>query len=68
MFRYRMHDADGNDLGEATYAVMIKPGEEIHGSGGERLRVVAVVPFEEEDESPFVGLVPGGRLGVRPLT
>jgi hypothetical protein len=27
------------------------------GNGGERLRVVAVVPFEEEDESPFVGLL-----------
>jgi len=27
MFRYRLHDADRNDLGEATYAVMIKPGE-----------------------------------------
>ena len=30
---------------------------EIHGSGGQRLRVVAVVPFEEEDGSPFVGLL-----------
>jgi hypothetical protein len=57
MFRYRMHDADGHDLGEATYAMQMKPGEEIHGSGGERLRVLAVVPFEEEDESPFVGLL-----------
>ena len=56
MFRYRMHDADGNDLGEATYAVMIKPGEEVHGDGGQRLRVLAVVPFAE-DESPFVGLL-----------
>jgi hypothetical protein len=35
---------------------MIKPGEEIHGNGGQRLRVLAVVPFEE-DESPFVGLL-----------
>jgi hypothetical protein len=52
-----MHDADGNDLGEATYAVMIKPGEEIHGNGGERLRVVAVVPFDGEAESPLVGLL-----------
>jgi hypothetical protein len=36
---------------------MIKPGEEIHGNGGQGLRAVAVVPFEEEDESPFVGLL-----------
>jgi hypothetical protein len=33
MFRYRLHLSDGDDLGEATYAMMIKPGEEIHGSG-----------------------------------
>jgi hypothetical protein len=29
MFRYRLHSPDGDDLGEATYALMIKPGEEI---------------------------------------
>jgi hypothetical protein len=57
VFRYRLHSPDGDDLGEATYAMMIKPGEEIHGGGGQGLRVFAVVPFEEEDESPFVGLL-----------
>ena len=57
MFRYRLHTADGDEVGEATYAVMIKPGEEIHGSGGQRLRVLDVVPFEEEDESAFVALL-----------
>jgi hypothetical protein len=36
---------------------LIKPGEEIHGSGDQRLRVLDVVPFDEEDESPFVGLL-----------
>lgn len=36
--------------------MMIKPGEEIHGSGGRRLCVVAVVPLEA-DASPFVGLL-----------
>ena len=35
----------------------IRAGEEIHGSGGQRLRVVDVVPFEEEDELPFEGLL-----------
>ncbi len=30
MFRYRLHSPDGDDLGEATYAIMIKPGEEDH--------------------------------------
>jgi hypothetical protein len=40
MFRYRLHSPDGDDLGEQTYAVMIQPGEEIHGSCGQRLRVL----------------------------
>jgi hypothetical protein len=40
-----------------TYAVMIKPGEEVLVGNGRRLRVLDVVPFEEEDESPFVGLL-----------
>jgi hypothetical protein len=57
MFRYRLHSPDGDDLGEATYAVMIKPGEEILFGNGRRFRVLDVVPFEEEDESRFVGLL-----------
>jgi hypothetical protein len=56
MFRYRLHSPDGDDLGEATYAVMIKPDEEILVGNGRRLRVLAVLPFED-DESPFVGLL-----------
>jgi hypothetical protein len=55
MFRYRLRPPDGDDLGEA--AVMIKPGEEVLVGKGRRLRVLDVVPFEEEDESPFVGLL-----------
>ena len=57
MFRYSLHPPDGDDLGEATYAMMIRPGEEIHLGAGQRFRVVAVVPLDEEDESPFVGLL-----------
>jgi hypothetical protein len=55
-FRYTLHSLDGDDLGEATYAVMIQPGEEILVGNGGRFRVLDAVPFEEEDESPFVGL------------
>lgn len=51
MFRYRLHSADGDDLGEATYAVVIKPGEEIFVGNGRQLRVLDVVPFEEEDSA-----------------
>jgi hypothetical protein len=57
MFRYRLHSPDGDDLGEATYAMMINPGEEIIAGKNEHFRVLDVVPFEEEDESPFVGLL-----------
>jgi hypothetical protein len=38
MFRYRLHSPDGEDLGEATYAVMIRPGEEIHLGNGRSLQ------------------------------
>jgi hypothetical protein len=33
----------------------IKPGED--ASNNQRLRVLDAVPFEEEEESPFVGLL-----------
>jgi hypothetical protein len=57
MFRYRVHLEDGSDLGEATYAQMIHLGDEIHLGAGQRFRVLDVVPFEEEDESPLLGLL-----------
>lgn len=56
MYRYRLHTRDGDDIGEATYAVLIHPGEEILVGNGRRFRVLAVVPIEE-DESPLVGLL-----------
>ena len=52
-----MHFADGSDAGEATYAVMIKPGEDIFVGNGRRLGVLDVVPFEDQDESPFVAML-----------
>ena len=51
---------------------MIHPDEEIIAGENQRFRVLDVVPFDEEDESPFVGLlqveasgglVPNGHLG-----
>jgi hypothetical protein len=56
MFRYRVHLEDGSDAGEATYSVMIKPGEEILVGNGRRFRVLDLVPVEEEG-SPYVGLL-----------
>jgi hypothetical protein len=45
VFRYRLHSPDGDDLGEATYAQMIHPGDEIHLGSGQRFRVLDVVQF-----------------------
>jgi hypothetical protein len=47
MFRYRLHSPEGDDLGEATYTMMIHAGEDIHGSDGDRLRMLDVVVFGE---------------------
>lgn len=37
--------------------MMIKPGEEIIAGNAQRFLVIDVVPFDDEDESPFVGLL-----------
>ena len=57
MSTYLLHLADGSDAGQVTYAVLVKVGEEILVGNGRRFRVLDVVPFEEEDESRFVGLL-----------
>lgn len=57
MFSYRLYTADGEEVGEAAYAMMIRPGEEILYGNGRRFRVVDVAPFDEEDESPFVAML-----------
>ena len=36
MFRYRLRLEDGGDAGEATYAQMINPGEEIIACDNQR--------------------------------
>jgi hypothetical protein len=55
-YRYRLHELDGNDAGEAHYAFLVKPGEPIVLGSGRKVRVVDVVPVEEEG-SPFVGML-----------
>jgi len=57
VFKYRLHTADGDDLGAAIYAMQIKAGEEILIGSGRRLRVLDVVPFENADELGFVGML-----------
>ena len=55
-YRYKVHDVDGNDVGEAHYAVLIRPGEDIIIGAGQEMRVLDVVPVEDED-SPYVGML-----------
>jgi hypothetical protein len=63
IFNYRLHSPDGDDLGEATYPGRVKIGEELFFGGSRRFRVLDVMIYDEEDESPFVGL-PEGRGGL----
>jgi hypothetical protein len=67
MFRYRLHSPDGDDLGEATYVMMISPGEEVLLGDGQPFRVLEVMPLGEEDESQFVDPLPFvGLLQIEP--
>jgi hypothetical protein len=63
MFTYRLHLADGSDVGEATYPDRVKVGEELFFGGGRRFPVRDVVIFDEEDESPFMGLLKVETIG-----
>jgi len=56
MFTYRLHFKDGSDAGEATYAMMIHPGDEIHLGAGQRFRVLDCRPVRR-----------GRRVAVRGL-
>jgi len=56
VYRYRLFEADGNEQGEAYYAVIIEASDIIWADDRRKLRVVDVVPIDEE-ESPFVGLL-----------
>ena len=57
MPKYRLYDADGNDLGEESLGdATWKPGDEIFLGPGKRLKVLEVVEVEEES-SPFAAQV-----------
>jgi hypothetical protein len=66
MFRYKLHWADGSEAGEAEYAITIKAGELIWIRGNRQVRVLDLVPVEEED-SPYAGL-PHREGGDRAVT
>lgn len=56
MFRYKMHYPDGSEAGDAAYADNVRPGDEIMLGPGRFVRVLSLVPVEEED-SLYVGLL-----------
>ena len=49
-----MYDEDGSEAGEASYAAWIRPGDEVWTPDHVRVRVLEVLPFDE-DESPLDG-------------
>lgn len=55
-YKYKLHEADGSDAGEAHYAFIVKPGETILTGAGRKLRVLSVVPVEQED-SDYISLL-----------
>jgi hypothetical protein len=58
LYRYRLHNRDGSEAGQAEYAVPIKPDETIWTGDGRMLRVVDVVAFDgDEPSSPYVGML-----------
>jgi len=57
MFRYKIHWADGSEAGEAEYAVNIKVGELVWLRGNRQVRVLDLVPLEDEDASRYQGLL-----------
>jgi hypothetical protein len=56
-YKYRLLSADGDDFGEATYAELVHPDQEILAGKSQCFRVVDVFPFDEEHNSPLAGLL-----------
>lgn len=56
MFRYKLHYADGSEAGDAAYADNVNPGDELMLGPGNFIRVLSLVPVDEEG-SPYVGLL-----------
>ena len=47
MFKYKVHTALGEEIGEATYRFALEPSEELTIENNQRVRVIKVVPVEE---------------------
>jgi hypothetical protein len=58
-----MHYPDGSEAGDAAYADNVMLGDELMLGPGKFVRVLDVVPIEDVEGSPYVGL-----LKVAPIT
>lgn len=56
MFRYKLYYPDGSEAGDTAYMDNVNPGEVVLIGRGLRLRVLDVVPVDEED-SPYTALL-----------
>jgi hypothetical protein len=56
VYGYRLFDADGAEQGEVYYAMRVQVGDIIWADDRRELRVLDLVPVEEEG-SPFVGFL-----------
>jgi hypothetical protein len=52
----RSHYQDGSEAGDAAYADNVNPGDEIMLGPGRFVKVLDIVPVDEED-SPYVALL-----------
>jgi hypothetical protein len=57
MFTYRLHSPEGTISARRPTRTGSRSGTSSSSGGGRRFRVLDVMMFEEEDESPFVRLV-----------
>jgi hypothetical protein len=49
VFRFKLHYEDGSEAGDAAYADNVNPGDELMLGPGRFVRVLDVVPVDEED-------------------
>jgi hypothetical protein len=56
-FRYEIHLEDGSELGGGVYADSLNRGELVLTGPAHRYRILEVIPLEDEDDSPYAGLL-----------
>jgi hypothetical protein len=56
LYRYRLYDSGGNEVGEAHYAVLIEPGETIW-TGDAASCESSLVPVEDDEWLAYAGFL-----------